>query len=247
MDYAEWAPPPEMQGWIKTGWTLRANADPGVWLENVATPDGSIEIVRRTSGRSEWRRLQPCVFVAGLIDRPARFRMTGDASFSAIRLWPWTWHALGGRRCSGFMNDWIPLADGTALHDLSVGLGEEQPLNPRIGAALEAVPNRHRLHRIGQVILQSTSVAEVRDRLECSSRWLQRWSAAHIGMPLRTYLRLLRFQEALVTVQSSPDTLAQCAAATGFADQAHMARTFREMAGDPAIAVRTRAAGPFLS
>jgi AraC-like DNA-binding protein len=61
----------------------------------------------------------------------------------------------------------------------------------------------------------------------------------------RTYLRLLRFSETFEDLHAS-GSLAGHAAEHGFADQAHMSREFRSMAGSPASAARKTAVGPFL-
>ncbi|NWM54945.1 helix-turn-helix domain-containing protein, partial [Escherichia coli] len=67
-----------------------------------------------------------------------------------------------------------------------------------------------------------------------------------LGFAPRTYLRLLRFREALQDIQRRDDSLADTAAARGYADQAHMARDFRALAGMPPSGARIRARGPFL-
>jgi methylphosphotriester-DNA--protein-cysteine methyltransferase len=76
-------------------------------------------------------------------------------------------------------------------------------------------------------------------------RRLQRWFTENVGLAPRTYLRLLRFQTAF---EQLPDArqLADHAAMHGFADQSHMARDFRQMAGDAASRVKDKARGPFL-
>ena len=79
-----------------------------------------------------------------------------------------------------------------------------------------------------------------------SPRTLQRWFARHVGLPPRRYLRLLRFHKAFEQVPAQP-SLADHAAAQGYADQAHMARDFRAMAGVPAKQARRSAKGPFLT
>jgi AraC-like DNA-binding protein len=62
-----------------------------------------------------------------------------------------------------------------------------------------------------------------------------------IGIPLRPYLAWLRLQRAAVAVVSGAP-LSDAAHAAGFADAAHMSRTFRKMFGTPpsALAPRTR-------
>jgi transcriptional regulator GlxA family with amidase domain len=102
-----------------------------------------------------------------------------------------------------------------------------------------------RLNAIGQAILAAESVAEMSDATGMNPRALQRWFATHVGLPPRRYLRLLRFQRAFETAPGQP-SLAGHAAETGFADQAHMAREFRELAGTSARTARDKARGPFL-
>jgi transcriptional regulator GlxA family with amidase domain len=77
-------------------------------------------------------------------------------------------------------------------------------------------------------------------------RTLQRWFARNVGLPPRHYLRLLRFHKAFAQVPEQP-SLAAHAAAQGYADQAHMARDFRALAGVPATEARKSAKGPFLT
>ena len=78
------------------------------------------------------------------------------------------------------------------------------------------------------------------------ARALQRWFERNVGMPPRRYLRLLRFQRAFADPAAGP-SLADHALAHGFADQAHMAREYRRLAGAPAKAARRTSKGPFLS
>ena len=102
------------------------------------------------------------------------------------------------------------------------------------------------LAAIGRAILAATTVEEMGRATGMSPRTLQRWFAAHVGLPPRRYLRLLRFQKAFAEVPDQP-SLADHAAAQGYADQAHMAREFRAMAGVPATQARRTAKGPFLT
>ncbi|MBX3565999.1 MAG: helix-turn-helix domain-containing protein [Sphingomonas sp.] len=84
-----------------------------------------------------------------------------------------------------------------------------------------------------------------REAAGLSHRQLQRWFAAHIGLPPRSYLRLLRFRDAIGAIHGK-DSPADAAAAQGYADQAHMARDFRALAGVPPSGARRRARGPFI-
>jgi AraC-like DNA-binding protein len=236
MDYAEIPVPPSLEGLVAAIWTLRAD-QPG-WVEHEAVPDGCIELIRRNSGRSIWKDEQPPLFATGLSEAPIRFGFSGDARFTAIKLWPWAWHALGGKRCAEFAGDWIAVEQHSSL---SMLLPERGDPAPRITKALEGVQSP-----LGRSILAARSVSDMVLATGLSYRALQRQFAYEFGMPPRSYLKLLRFREALLDIQDSRETLADRAAARGYADQAHMTRDFRTHAGLPPGEARVRAKGPFL-
>lgn len=246
MHYAENPLPPELAGLAKTCWTLDAGGAREERIEHCATPDGCIEIIRRLRGRSRWHREQPEVFAAGLIDRPAHLVFSGDAAFVGLRLWPWTWHALGGRPCAEFRNDWLDLDDAQLPDEVRRSFVSLDAGDAARFANLLPPATASSLATMADAILASTSVAELSARTGRPLRQLQRWFRQHIGIAPRTYLRLLRFQDTFAALQSGGGALADHAATRGYADQAHMAREFRALAGLPATPARKRARGPFV-
>lgn len=227
MDYRETPPPPHLAGLVKARWALEADGAANGWLPQQATPDGCVEIIRRTRGRSRWGGGQPASFVVGLVDRPQPFEISGDAAFEALRLWPWAWSAIAA----------IPLGDLRGRW-----AAWDAPAFDRVETRLAAEPA---LAAIGTAILAASTVAAMGEATAMPPRTLQRWFARHVGLPPRAWLRLRRFQTAFETLPGEP-SLAGHAAAQGYADQAHMARDFRALAGVPATAARARARGPFL-
>jgi AraC-like DNA-binding protein len=79
-------------------------------------------------------------------------------------------------------------------------------------------------------------VAEIALRLGLSERQLHRRSLAAFGYGAKTLGRIRRLQRALAVPVSA--TGAAAAAAAGYADQAHLAREVRELAGVPFTALR---------
>lgn len=227
MDYRETPPPPHLAGLVKARWTLRADGAPDNWLPQQATPDGCVEIIRRLHGGSRWDGDQPASFVVGLVDRPQPFEISGDAAFEALRLWPWAWSAIGAIPLSALRGRWAAW-DAPAFGAIEARLGAE-PALAAIGTALLAAP----------------TVAAMGEATTMPPRTLQRWFTRHVGLPPRVWLRLRRFQTAFESLPGEP-SLAGHAAARGYADQAHMARDFRALAGVPATAARRRGRGPFL-
>jgi AraC-like DNA-binding protein len=227
MEYRETPPPPALEGLVKTYWTLQGPGGAESWHGQQATPDGCVEIIHRLSGRSRWNGDQPARFSVGLIDRPEPFAFTGDARFFGIRLWPWAWPILSEVPLGDMRGRWIPY-DGLGAEDIAARLGAE--------TALAAT---------GRAIVAAGSVAEMARATAMAPRTLQRWFSARLGISPRAYLMLLRFQKAFEQVPAQ-ESLAHHAAAQGYADQAHMARSFRHLAGVTATAARRSAVGPFL-
>jgi AraC-like DNA-binding protein len=236
MRYAELPLPPGLTGLVAAVWTVSVEGE-SAWVSHEAVPDGCIELIRRHSGRSVWREEQPPLFATGLALGPAKLAFSPDASFTGIKLWPWAWHALGGAPCPGFADRWIEIPETAPLAALLPPEGD--PIARLLAANLQP-------HPLGTAILASASVAEISARSGLPHRQLQRIFARDLGLAPRAYLRLLRFRGAMIEVQESAATLADAAAGQGYADQAHMAREFRSLAGVPPREARRRARGPFL-
>lgn len=233
MDYAEQPPGEDLAGLVKSFWRLDGGGDPAAWIDHRAVPDGCVELIARLHGRSHWGEEQPTLFATGLIDSPIAFAFSGDARFVAVRLWPWAWRLVSDVPLAAIHNGWAPIAA-----PVFASIEEAAAvIRPRLaGSPLAAM---------GRAIVGAATVGEMQDRTGLAPRALQRWFAAHVGLPPRHYLTLLRFQNAFEGLPGG-GTLADHAAGHGFADQAHMARAFRDLAGVPASRARARAKGPFL-
>jgi AraC-like DNA-binding protein len=243
MNYREQIPSDPLLGLVKAYWNLDAKGSQESWVTHHATPDGCIELILRKSGRSRWGSDQPPRFAVGLSDSAVSFEISGDAKFVAIRLWPWTWRALTSTNPAALHGRWIE--PGAAILDrIYASLEQDGAVEGQLESALG--DRRAKLAGIGRAILASHSVAEVRRRTGMTPRQLQRWFANNVGLSPRRYLRLLRFQNAFAGLPEA-DALAGHAAEYGFADQAHMARDFRQLAGKPASIARRKASGPFLA
>jgi AraC-like DNA-binding protein len=235
MDYREYPPPDVLRPLLKAAWTLETGGAASDWFTHVATPDGCIEVIRRIEGRSIWGEEQPPCFVAGLNTAPVELRLGGRARFLGLRFRPWAWNRFGDIPSPRLLDRWAPLDLGAA------------PVSPESAFAL--VPPTlvdAETAALGDAILASSTVHELAERSGLPPRRLQRWFEREIGVPPRTYLRLLRFQESFAGLAGADGGLADHAAAHGFADQAHMAREYRSMAGVPASRARTGSRPPFL-
>ena len=238
MDYAEHLPPAALRPLVKLAWTLACDGAADAWIPNTATPDGCIEIIRRLRGRSRWREEQPETFVAGFVTRPTIFEASGNSAFVALRLWPWAWNAIAAVPAPDLIDRWLPL-DRAAP-------GLVMPADPN--TALNSFPATLAPEKaaLGARVLAADSAGGLAAATGLPPRRLQRWFAREVGVPPRAYLNLLRFQETLEAMQREPASLADHAAAQGYADQAHMSRDFRRLSGLPARRARQRASCPFV-
>lgn len=239
MDYAEIPAPAELRHLVKAAWTLSVGGDISDNVDHVATSDGCMEIIRRLKGRSSWQGDQPPVFVAGLTTRPAILRLSGASEFIGLRLWPWTWNAIGRVNSRELIDRWADLALAAPGFTMpNNALDAFTAVDPRLVDPAN-VP-------LIDAILNSAGVSELAERSGRSHRSLQRWFERHVGVAPRKYLRLLRFSDAFDTLPRFDGSLASHAADHGFADQSHMAREFRSMSGLPAGKAKKKAIGPFL-
>ena len=128
------------------------------------------------------------------------------------------WPAAAVRRLRGRLD---AAADpATALEEVALQraaeTGPPDPLLGRTVAALDA----------------GRTIAATADELGLGARRLHRSSLAAFGYGPKTLARVLRLQRALALARAGVP-FAETAARTGFADQAHLARDVRELAGMP--------------
>ncbi|MFC4116283.1 helix-turn-helix transcriptional regulator [Nonomuraea zeae] len=96
------------------------------------------------------------------------------------------------------------------------------PLHPAVESAITVIPT---LLRRGPVRLRT-----VADAVHLSPSWLAHLFSAHVGIPLRPYVRWLRLQQAIGLVAAG-ETLTEAAHSAGFTDSPHFTRAFRNTFG----------------
>jgi len=242
VQYHEYPPGAALAGLVKAFWRLTADSGGPDWVEHRAVPDGCVELIRRLDGRSRWDGEQPGLFAVGLIEQPASFEVGTGARFAAVRLWPWIWSLLSPIPLDAIRGRWTAI-DAPDL--LALGDRLDNPESAGADLAARLAPAEPELRAAGLAIGEAGSVGEMRRATGMSARALQRWFERHVGVPPRRYLRMLRFQRAFADLSDGP-SLAEHAFMHGFADQAHMAREYRQLAGAPARQTRRTSKGPFL-
>lgn len=116
-----------------------------------------------------------------------------------------------------------------AAQTLEVTLPSQRLIHPRVRKLLATL-------RAGGVD-DTTSLEALATAVGLSPSRLMHVFTASIGIPLRPYLAWLRLQRAATAIVSE-SSLGDAAHAAGFADAAHMSRTFRRMLGVAPSALR---------
>jgi len=192
------------------------------------------EPLRMTSG------VFPDGFVAGLYDAPALVDSGGEQTGIQVNLGP-----LGAQLLLGFppgelarsAAGWADLFGGdvvgrmretsswaerfTLLDDFLVRRFARAPAVPP-----DLAYAWRRLAGSGGALEIGTLAAEV----GCSRQHLNRRFGRYLGLPPKTVGRILRFQRVVGELRG-PSSLAELAVAHGYADQAHLTRDFRALAG----------------
>ncbi len=171
-----------------------------------------------------------------------RAYVTGGAPgpWAGVRFYPGTAPAFLGVPASELRDRRVPLTDlwpPARAHRLAARVHTApDPATGLEGAALSlaagAEPPDPLLARVVAALDAGRPVAATADALGIGARRLHRRSLTAFGYGPKTLARVLRLQRAL-TLARHGTSLADTATRTGYADQAHLAREVRALAGLP--------------
>ncbi len=212
----------------------------------IVAPDGCMDVL--------WMGGQ--LVVAGPDDVPQETGPRSPGTIAGVRLAPGDGAALLRTSARELRNQRVPLEQlvDARIHrrmlsivDATVGLRTCAAVQPveaaQTAAALErAVADFARMSRLeagrttrrtlSQAVASGASVAQIARETAWSERQLHRRSVELFGYGLRTLGRILRFQRAS-KLMAAGVPLADVAAACGYADQPHLSREVRALAGRP--------------
>jgi len=187
-------------------------------------------------------------FAGGLYARPVRVRHEGSCRGVQFDLEPPAAEALLGVPAGELRETTVGLDEllGPDARRLAERLHEAPDPAARFAALDEALLRRAgRVRELGRpdverawALLRASGgrirVDALARALGCSRRHLAQRFAQDVGVPPKVAARLIRLEAVRERLGSAP--LARLAAEHGFADQAHLAREFRALAGAPPTA-----------
>jgi AraC-like DNA-binding protein len=242
MRYAEYQPSPRLARLVERFWFLEGAA---TGAADAIIPDGRIELIFHYSG-AFWRHTdaglslrQPEALLVGQMTGPVILTPEGQAGVAAIRLRSAAARTLLGfslRDVAGQFVDLAGILPSTAA--LGQRLSEAADDRTRV-AALEqwladnACPSpRADVEAAVQAILDSsgrTSIDALAAYTGLGVRRLERQFQDDVGLTPKTFARIVRLQAALRLVRAGRP-LSDVALESGYYDQAHMTRDFRQLA-----------------
>jgi AraC-like DNA-binding protein len=246
MEYAQLAPPPPLDEIVECVWFLRGPTDDAPPQTIVA--DGRMEIVLHLGepfalvGADGVGRPQAEALVAGQLTGPIQLAARGTADVVGIRFHPATARAVLRFPANEITGAVDPLAArmprlAGALLDAAHRAPDPAGRVAALGAALARFVVQEPAPLIAEAVrsLAGTEPPPVRQlaaRLGITPRTLQRRVIDEVGVPPKMVQRMARFRRAFRMLDRTPvGRWAAVAAATGYYDQAHMIRDFRDFAG----------------
>lgn len=229
--YREIAPPPRLAPFVECVWTREVAAD---YCERVL-PDGCVDILLSRTPRG-----RTAAAVVGAMTRPHLVPLEAGTTLLGVRFHP------GMAACLAcdlepLQNRTIPLAAvwGEAERDLVQGVQQGQAPERIMDVLEERLTERSPLGRVERALGELTgrrgqlTVEDLARAAGTSERQLRRTCLRQTGLAPKQLARILRFRHAAerLTQGRGREGLATVAAACGYADQAHMTRDFRALAG----------------
>lgn len=249
VQYREFAPLPELAGFVNCIWTLEGRTSGNGEPEPVL-PDGRPELILHFGDpfkRLEWDgacERQPSLLFAGQLTRQLLLRPTGNIVVLGVRFHPHgaagilaiPQHELAGvpigldaismplaQALRSAQESAADLAEAAALvQHLLLRRIDRSRIDPRVRFAVDAIGRtRGRL-----------SIDGLADAAGVTCRHLERRFLSAVGVTPKRLARIARFQHAVRMLgRESPRRGTETAAACGYADQSHFIRDFRRIAG----------------
>jgi AraC-like DNA-binding protein len=233
--YTEHAPSPDLRGLVACYWTIEPAGEPHRVL-----PDACFDILFCVGGD-----LHVPARLVGVMSRAVVTPRTPPLSLLGIRFRPGTALALLGAAARESRDAAVVLADvwGRFARELDERMREAGGTRERI-ALLEAEirarraraarPPDGRVRAAVGAIRQThgaVAVPALAAQLGMGERQLERAFDDHVGLSPKMLARVVRLRGAMAAMRASPRPLATLAGDYGWADQAHMTRDFRALAG----------------
>lgn len=217
MAYREFPAPSRLAGLVECGWTVVS--DPGPARVTDVLPDGCMDLV--------WADGQ--VVVAGPDTAPHPARHEPGSTAVGLRFAPGALPGLLGVPAAALRDTRVPLAELVPFLPRPAADGPGRLLVGLVAGLPGHGPDRA-VRELAARIGAGDGVAATADALGCTTRTLHRRCQDAFGYGPSVLRRVLRFRRAAALLHAGVAP-AEVAARTGYADQPHLSREVRALAG----------------
>ncbi|NIP59334.1 MAG: helix-turn-helix domain-containing protein [Gemmatimonadetes bacterium] len=249
MKFVELAPPAPLRPYVRLIWCLEIDT-PGEFgpPERIA-PDGIVELVFHYGDEMSLRFAgddfapQPRSSLVGQTRRYLEIHPRRATGLVSVRFRPWGALHFLGMPVSELADRVVPAGDvwGPAAVELEERLAAAGGLDERVAHIRRFLLDRLRPRREGEVAEAVRTVWRHRGHVRASRlyrelgvspRTAQRIFRAAVGMPPKSYARLVRFLHACSVLRESDcSSLTEVGYACGYYDQAHFIADFKALSG----------------
>lgn len=180
----------------------------------------------------------PRLFLTGPFRSPVRTSAFAPLNSLSIVFQPWllqSWFHLDLKNMVNAIIDCthVPQLAGPAIVDaLLMAASQPDLLEPALKILSLPQPGPdHEAIFMANLLLETQSISETASRHGIGVRQLERRFARNFGLSPKEWLRVKRFEGSLIRLTGDEESLANVAAHAGYADQSHMTRDFRRVAG----------------
>jgi AraC-like DNA-binding protein len=246
MNYSTFVPDLKLQSVVECYWIVEGTET--AWQK--ITPDGYTEMIFHFGDRYRVRHslkpeeLQPYAIVAGQIDTPLFLQPSGKSGVFGIKFHPTGIWKLFGINMSQLTNQTANLSEisKSAADQLPDYLRKAQHNEHRIFIIEEFLLNRQRMEiresEIDPVVAAihktkgQISIQEIAQTHHLSPRKMERLFKQQVGVSAKLYSRIVRFAHIYKLIQQPELSKAEATYLSGYFDQAHFNKEFKEFAGE---------------
>lgn len=258
--YREQPPTRPLSPFVECIWTTEMRMAPGEQRAIRVLPDGCMDVLfnvgdrPRPEGCPHWRL---SAYVVGPMPTAEVIRVVGRVSLVGVRFRPGGAPAFLGVPAATLRGGVLALdelwrADAAEAADRLAGAdgpaARARVLASVLEARLEGATAPDPLVLRAQDAIRASggraAVAELARHAGTSVRSLERRYAAAVGLAPKEAARVARFRRAVALLEQDDRPLAGVAAACGYADQAHLTREARALAGATPAVLRVERAAP---
>ena len=248
MFYREYPPPAELKQSIQCFWILEHDYREKFHTHEHLWADTHTELIF-SYGQPYYQKIKPgrrvslpASFVIGPFKKELLLYSDGFTGFVAVRFQPWGLAGFSGSKMSGLINKVgsavSVMGKGAAVLEKQLaGKTKEEKLAIVAGYFVSEWKKNKKKEGSIQAIAEDikrkkgvVKIADLANEYKINPRKLERCFISETGMTAKMFSRILRFNYAKALIERDPGiSLASLTYETGYSDQAHFSKNFREM------------------